>query len=253
MWNTPPAERGVASGSAIGKRTESYSGRTPRSLPSLMSTTRVTHFVAVQGGHHRAKRANGTQGSPRTTAETTSLQQAILNGAEYSIIATRTDGTITAFNSGAERMLGYRAEEVVGKSHRRSFTTETKSSRAGHFTAELGSPVQPGFEVFVAKARPRPARRGRMDLHSERRYAVSRATFGDADCDNTRGQITGFMGIAQGHHRAKTSRRVATGLRRSRPKRPASPRATFWPHEPRVAHAAQRRDRHDGIAAKRRA
>jgi PAS domain S-box-containing protein len=44
------------------------------------------------------------------------LSQAVLDAAtEYSIIATDPSGRITVFNRGAERMLGYRADEVVGK------------------------------------------------------------------------------------------------------------------------------------------
>jgi PAS domain S-box-containing protein len=67
---------------------------------------------------------------------------------EQSIIATDPNGTITVFNRGAERMLGYTAEEMVGK------TTpivlhdpEEVRARA----AELG--VAPGFEVFSEQAR----------------------------------------------------------------------------------------------------
>jgi PAS domain S-box-containing protein len=67
---------------------------------------------------------------------------------EQSIIATDPNGIITVFNRGAERMLGYTAEEMVGK------TTpivlhdpEEVRARA----AELG--VAPGFEVFSEQAR----------------------------------------------------------------------------------------------------
>lgn len=43
------------------------------------------------------------------------LQKAILDGADYSIISTDLQGVIQTFNAGAEKMLGYRAEEVIGK------------------------------------------------------------------------------------------------------------------------------------------
>lgn len=40
--------------------------------------------------------------------KTGALQNAILNSASLSLIATGTDGVIRIFNIGAERMLGYR-------------------------------------------------------------------------------------------------------------------------------------------------
>jgi PAS domain S-box-containing protein len=44
------------------------------------------------------------------------LSQAVLDAAtEYSIIATDSSGRITVFNRGAERMLGYQADDIVGK------------------------------------------------------------------------------------------------------------------------------------------
>jgi PAS domain S-box-containing protein len=43
------------------------------------------------------------------------LQQAILSHAGLAIISTSTEGLIEVFNNAAEEMLGYRAEEVIGK------------------------------------------------------------------------------------------------------------------------------------------
>jgi PAS domain-containing protein len=47
--------------------------------------------------------------------QTTANLSAILNASEFSIIATDIDGAIKHFNKGAERLLGYKASEVVGK------------------------------------------------------------------------------------------------------------------------------------------
>ncbi len=47
--------------------------------------------------------------------KTGALQDAILNSANFSIIATDEKGVIQLFNIGAERMLGYTAAEVVNK------------------------------------------------------------------------------------------------------------------------------------------
>src|SRR6188474_365834 len=47
--------------------------------------------------------------------KTGALQDAILNSANFSIIATDEKGVIQLFNVGAERMLGYAAAEVVNQ------------------------------------------------------------------------------------------------------------------------------------------
>ncbi|HVF90619.1 MAG TPA: CHASE3 domain-containing protein [Blastocatellia bacterium] len=86
--------------------------------------------------------------------ETTSLQRAILDGANYTIISTAPDGTIKSFNAAAERMLGYTAREVVGKTTPALFHDPSEvASRAEELSSELGVRIDPGFEAFVAEAR----------------------------------------------------------------------------------------------------
>ena len=67
---------------------------------------------------------------------------------EQSIIGTDVDGLITVFNVGAERMLGYRAEEVVGReTPQLVHDAQEVAARA----RELGIP--PGTDVIVGAAR----------------------------------------------------------------------------------------------------
>lgn len=85
--------------------------------------------------------------------ETMTLQHAILNSANYSIISTDHAGTILTFNAAAEHMLGYRAEEVVGKlTPAILHDPQEVVKRAQTLSHELGREIKPGFEVFVAKA-----------------------------------------------------------------------------------------------------
>ncbi|TKB71143.1 MAG: response regulator [Nitrospira sp.] len=80
-------------------------------------------------------------------------QKAVLDYAGYAIIATTPDGVIQTFNRAAERMLGYRAEEVIGKmSPAVIHDPQEVEDRAKTFSMELGERIEPGFEVFVAKA-----------------------------------------------------------------------------------------------------
>jgi len=80
--------------------------------------------------------------------------QTVLDGAtNVSVIATNTDGMITIFNSGAENLLGYTSEELVGRNTLGIFHLASEIAARGlELTQELGKPVQ-GFDVFVEKAK----------------------------------------------------------------------------------------------------
>ncbi len=81
------------------------------------------------------------------------LQNAILNSANFSIIATDEQGIIQLFNVGAERMLGYSAAEVVNRiSPSDIHDPQEVSRRAQALSLELGTPIAPGFEALAFKA-----------------------------------------------------------------------------------------------------
>jgi PAS domain S-box-containing protein len=83
-----------------------------------------------------------------------SLQTAILNAANYAIIATSVDGIVTSFNSAAERWFGYDAAEVIGQPAPAAWHDQAEvRARAAALSVELERKVSPGFETFVAKAR----------------------------------------------------------------------------------------------------
>jgi len=68
------------------------------------------------------------------------------------IIATDIDGTITLFNKGAENLLGYASEEIIGKLSPVHFHLQSElDMRERELAIELGYPVK-GFSVFVEKA-----------------------------------------------------------------------------------------------------
>jgi PAS domain S-box-containing protein len=129
--------------------------------------------------------------------ETLALQRAILDGAHYSIISTSSDGIIRLFNQGAERLLGYSADDVTAIRTPVIFHDPAEvQARAGELTTELARGIDPGFEVLVARARL-----GQVD---DREWTYIRrngsrlpvllsvtALFGVG------GEITGFLAIAQ--------------------------------------------------------
>ncbi len=127
--------------------------------------------------------------------EASRLQQAILNAANYTIISVSPEGVILTLNAAAERWLGYSTEEIVGKTTPVIFhDPEEVERRARELSEELGVNIEPGFEVFVAKAR--------LGVPDENEWTYVRK-------DGTRfpvllsvtalrdaaGNITGFLGI----------------------------------------------------------
>jgi PAS domain S-box-containing protein len=81
------------------------------------------------------------------------LQDAIFNSANFSSIATDAQGVIQIFNVGAERMLGYKAEEVVDKVTPAGISdAQELVVRAAALSHELGTPITPGFDALVFKA-----------------------------------------------------------------------------------------------------
>ncbi|HEX5171615.1 MAG TPA: PAS domain S-box protein [Cyclobacteriaceae bacterium] len=79
------------------------------------------------------------------------LQESIISATELSIISTNPDGIITSFNRAAAEMLGYDAEEVIGKFTPLIFhDLDEVIQRAEELSHDLGSPVEPGFISLVA-------------------------------------------------------------------------------------------------------
>ena len=79
--------------------------------------------------------------------------QAIFDSAWVSIIKTDINGIITQFNRGAELLLGYQADEVVGKHTPQLFhLIEEVDLRGKELSVEWSRPIH-GFDVFVERAR----------------------------------------------------------------------------------------------------
>jgi PAS domain S-box-containing protein len=100
----------------------------------------------------------GTDNTARKLAEAAllkagALQSAIFNSANFSSIATDAKGVIQIFNVGAERMLGYTAQEVMNKITPADISDPQEViARATSLSAELATPITPGFEALVFKA-----------------------------------------------------------------------------------------------------
>src|SRR6186713_1172317 len=100
----------------------------------------------------------GTDNTARKRAEEAllkagALQSAIFNSANFSSIATDAKGVIQIFNVGAERMLGYTAEDVLNKITPADISDPQEViARAEALSGELETQIAPGFEALVFKA-----------------------------------------------------------------------------------------------------
>ncbi len=80
--------------------------------------------------------------------------QAVLNSAtEYAIIATDLHGIVTVFNPGAERMLGYTSDEVIGKQTPLLWHLDSEISGKGEELSRMLGRTISGFAIFTAFAR----------------------------------------------------------------------------------------------------
>ncbi len=115
-----------------------------------MSKTRsapvLVHDAATTGGIIELRHQE-------SLLKTGALQNAILNSANFSSIATDEKGVIQIFNVGAERMLGYAAADVMNKITPADISDPQEViARAKALSKELSTPIAPGFEALVFKA-----------------------------------------------------------------------------------------------------
>ena len=162
-------------------------------VPDDLRRAALTGAVAMLTGPTiRSLVERGAQSARRVSVlEPAGLRfDAVLRAATgHMIVACDRDGTIVEFNQGAERLLGYRADEVVGTATPLLFhDPDENRDRA----AELG--IEPGFDVYV-----HAARRGEIEIRDwtlvtkdGRRVIVSLSITGIRDAS---GAVTGFVAI----------------------------------------------------------
>jgi PAS domain S-box-containing protein len=148
--------------------------------------------------HSLSQRANALAAA-RTSelAEVLRLQRAVLDGTVLSVISTDREGLIHEFNAGAEAMLGYRRQEMAGQKTTAIFHDPGEvAARARQLSEELERPIQPGFEVFVARANERLVDEGEWTYvrKDSTRLPVMLSVTALKD---ERGSIAGYLGIAR--------------------------------------------------------
>ncbi|MGX2040233.1 MASE1 domain-containing protein [Methylocaldum sp. MU1018] len=134
----------------------------------------------------------------RTAAlrDTLRLQQTILDGANYCIISVNPQGVIQTVNKAAERMLGYAADELIGKATPIIFYDPAELAvHVKTLALALGHAVSPGFEALIARAEGSGSAEMEWNLI---RKDGSRfpAQISISAMRDENGAITGYLGIA---------------------------------------------------------
>ena len=132
----------------------------------------------------------------------------VINGAKLtSIISCDLQGIITIFNSGAERMLGYLASEVVGKQRPGIFHLKSEVEEQARILSEtLGRPVN-GIEIFLGLSRDGEyEEREWTYVRKDGRHLIVGVVV--TAVQDANGAITGYMSVAQDitHRREAESR-----------------------------------------------
>jgi diguanylate cyclase (GGDEF)-like protein/PAS domain S-box-containing protein len=127
----------------------------------------------------------------RTIYDMLSWQDAILNGVDYAIISTDTDGIITSINRAGQRMLGYECAEIVNKNSLTCFHDEAEINEQRVANNRELTPV----EVVLGKAT-----KGRAE---EREWTYIRkdgtrfpVLVSISSVFDVKGRISGYVGIA---------------------------------------------------------
>ena len=125
------------------------------------------------------------------------LLSSVLDAAtEVSIIATDPQGVITVFNRGAELLLGYSADQIVGQQTPALFHIASEIAARGlELSQEYGVPIK-GFRVFVhnPELHGREQRQWTYLCVDGRQVQVSLII---TVMRSAEGNITGYLGIAQ--------------------------------------------------------
>ena len=156
---------------------------------------KIEKYVSIRTDITAAKK------SEQKRLRTWSLLRSVLDSAsEVSIIASDRNLNCTVFNKGAERLLGYSSEEVVGRATPGLIhDAEEMRLRGGELTAMLGYPVE-GAAVLTDPSTLRQPREWTYVRKDGRRVAVSLVVTAMHTED---GELFGYLGIAHDVARQK--------------------------------------------------
>lgn len=180
------------------QRIERLLERQPGAPSSAASAWSADPLSRMEQALERLEAAMATPRSQENSFTATArLGASILACAPLAIIAAGVDGRISVFSPGAEAMLGYSAEEVVGKQTPMLFLDRDEIRlHAEALSSEIGFAVEPDFDVLLARtkisSKPDAREWSYIRKDGERVKVLLEASL----LQDAHGAVSGWLGIA---------------------------------------------------------
>ncbi|MFG0248574.1 MAG: PAS domain S-box protein [Phycisphaeraceae bacterium JB051] len=129
--------------------------------------------------------------------ESNSRLQSVMDASILSmIVATDKDGLITLFNAGAQRMLGFTAQQVIGKHTPMLFHLKSEiQQRRKVLEEKRGHPVK-DFDVFIDQADIQNTRDNQWRLVTKAGQQIQ-IKLAVTSIRNSHGEVSGYLGVGQ--------------------------------------------------------
>lgn len=173
-------------------------------IVSILLALLIRQSQSLREGNHALLREMATVRSMQSELEQSRADlvaardrlQAVLDSAtEVAIIATDLEGHVTVFNRGAEQLLGYRADEVLGRSPALWHDT-AEIGRVALSLATTGNAPPSGFAVFAQLAQARNAQPRSWTYITQQGQALE-VSLALSTVRSASGVPLGYLGVAR--------------------------------------------------------
>lgn len=123
--------------------------------------------------------------------------RAILENPQISVISTDESGKVRTFNRGAEELLGYKAEELIGKLTPEIWHDQEETrQRSAELTRDYGVKVNTGFHTFTAEATITDAPAAHEWIYIRKDGTRIKVVLAVSMLRDSHGKMCGYIGIA---------------------------------------------------------